>query len=130
MCPQTDGLTVPRVLVVDDEEEDRLFLRKVLERVGHEVFFARDGEEAVKAYIRQGIDLVITDLNMPNVDGFDLMSALGDFSPTPHVIVVTGLPPEDRMQASFGDPLAIMTKPIDPHELLQVIDEALSPGNG
>ena len=58
-----------RVLVVEDEQTDRLILAGIVEGMGHEVYFASDGEQAFKTYVRMSIDVVVTDLLMPHVDG-------------------------------------------------------------
>jgi CheY-like chemotaxis protein len=116
---------VARILTVDDDEADRLFLRAVLESAGHDVFFARDGEEAVKTFMRRGIDLVVTDLQMPNVDGFDLMTVLGDFLPAPPIVVISGMPSEYHSQARFMGAAITLSKPVDPKVLLAAVDSAL-----
>ena len=65
-----------RILVVDDSMVVRRMLGLVLERAGHEVTFAIDGEEGLRATARLGPDLVITDLEMPHLDGIGLVRAL------------------------------------------------------
>ena len=67
---------VARVLIVDDEESDRLLQRTILERAGHEIFVAADGEEALREYEDNRIDVVVADLQMPRVHGFELIAAL------------------------------------------------------
>ena len=57
-----------RVLVVDDEQTDQVIMETLLERAGHDVYFAADGEHAFKSYLKNGIEIIITDLNMPHVD--------------------------------------------------------------
>ena len=54
-----------RVLIVEDEPTDRVLLAQLLDRTGHEVYFASDGEEAFKTYLKNNIEIIITDLNMP-----------------------------------------------------------------
>ena len=78
------------VLIVDDEEMDRLLERTMVEDAGHTPFFANDGEVALKVYEEHDIDVVITDLRMPNVDGLRLIQAarpppLGNSSTTASV---------------------------------------------
>ncbi len=56
------------VLIVEDEETDRVILGNIAHGMGHDVHFASDGEEALKVYAGRSIDVVVTDLQMPNVD--------------------------------------------------------------
>ena len=65
-----------RVLVVEDEQTDRMILAGMVEGMGHEVYFASDGEQAFKTYVRMSIDVVVTDLLMPHVDGLEFIVAL------------------------------------------------------
>ena len=65
-----------RVLVVEDEPTDRVILATLLERMGHEVYVASDGKEALKAYLKKSIEIIITDLNMPHVDGLQLIGVI------------------------------------------------------
>ena len=70
---------VPLILIVDDEEVDRLLMQAILARVGHQTEVAETGEDALRRFLRGGIDLVITDLHMPDVHGFELISILREF---------------------------------------------------
>jgi CheY-like chemotaxis protein len=81
------------ILVVDDEPGERLLVRTILEQHGYEVIEAEDGEAALEAVRRRGpIGLVVADLNMPRMDGLELLWELRDglVSELIPVIVVTG----------------------------------------
>ena len=88
--PLENGVTVAKILIVDDEEGDRLIAEAILMRAGHECFFAHDGEEALREFALKGIDLVLTDLQMPEVHGFELISVLRDFDTPPALVAVSG----------------------------------------
>jgi DNA-binding response OmpR family regulator len=81
-----------RVLVVDDDELLREQLAMVLERLGHTVIMAENGRVGLEAAERDAPDLVITDLSMPGMDGFELLERLKAGTRTQHipVIVVSG----------------------------------------
>jgi DNA-binding response OmpR family regulator len=81
-----------RVLVVDDDELLREQLAMVLERLGHSVIMAENGRAGLEAAERDAPDLVITDLSMPGMDGFELLERLKAGTRTQHipVIVVSG----------------------------------------
>ena len=88
--PQVAGAA--RVLVVDDDELLREQLAMVLERLGHSVIMAENGRAGLEAADRDAPDLVITDLSMPGMDGFELLERLKAGTRTQHipVIVVSG----------------------------------------
>ncbi len=116
-----------RVLVVDDEQSERLILEQILLRGGHDAYIASDGEQGYKSYLRNRIEIIITDLYMPNVDGLEFIGVLGELFPDTPVIAVSGS--GDGLLAAAGrmGTFAVLTKPVDPEELLETIADA-SPG--
>ena len=81
-----------RILVVDDEEVIRTLLREILVGEGYEVTTAADGQEAIDFLEREQVDLVMTDLVMPRVNGVEVIRASKRVNPRCPVIVVTGYP--------------------------------------
>jgi CheY-like chemotaxis protein/anti-sigma regulatory factor (Ser/Thr protein kinase) len=90
---QVERVTTPpaQILVVDDEEDSRLVVRSILEQSGWRVIEARDGEEALACLAEREPDLIVLDLMMPRVDGFEVLRRLGTMVGREHipVIVVT-----------------------------------------
>lgn len=78
------------ILLVDDESNIRLVLSAVLERSGFEVLTAEDGFAALKAVQKSLPDLVITDLRMPNMNGFELLSVLRSRYPELPTVAISG----------------------------------------
>ena len=78
-----------RVLVVDDEDGVRSFLAETLERTGHDVVMAENGEVGLRISREQPFDLVLTDLRMPALDGMGLVRALRREQPDVEVIILT-----------------------------------------
>ena len=114
-----------RLLIVEDEPTDRVILANLLERMGHEVYSASDGEEAFKTYLKNSIEIIITDLNMPHVDGLEFIGSVRALFPKAVIIAVSGkgqmlLDEAERMGA-----FATFSKPIDPEGLRMVIAEAV-----
>ena len=112
-----------RVLVVDDEQMDQVILEKLLEQAGHKVYFASDGEQAFKTYLKNSIEIIITDLNMPHVDGLEFIEAVLALFPEAVIIAVSGKGPDDLDAALSAGARVALSKPIDPWELLKAILE-------
>lgn len=115
-----------RILIVDDEEGDRLIAQAILARAGHETFFAHDGEDALKQYAMKGIDLVLTDLQMPEVHGFELISVLRDFADPPALVAVSSTGQFQLQMAEALGARYTLVKPLTPELLLDAIDRALA----
>jgi DNA-binding NtrC family response regulator len=79
-----------RVLLVDDDDDFRMPLRKYLERTGHEVIEARNGTQAVEAYKKQPVDVVVTDLIMPEKEGIETIMELKRQHPQVRIVAMSG----------------------------------------
>ncbi len=115
-----------RILIVDDEESDRLLQQRILERYGHEAFTAGSGEEALRDLRLKSIDLVITDLQMPGLHGFELISLLRDCSPRPAIVAVSGTGPGQLQVAEAVGAQFTLNKPVYPEQLIAVVEQALA----
>jgi CheY-like chemotaxis protein len=78
------------ILVIDDEKELLIVLKEALEKVGHTVVFAPDGESGLKEFQRARFDLVLCDLFMPIRDGFDTLKQIRGMSPNLPIIIMSG----------------------------------------
>lgn len=114
-----------KVLIVDDEEGDRLIAEAILTRAGHECFFAHDGEDALRQYALKGIEVVVTDLQMPQVHGFELISVLRDFETPPVVVAVSGTGQFQLQMAEALGAKFTLTKPLDPDLLVDAVERAV-----
>ena len=117
-----------RVLVVDDEVGLRKVVRDALERVGHEVAAASDGEEALTLFAEAPFDLVVTDLAMPRRDGLALVEEIRKTSAVP--ILVLTVRGEEREKVRLLDAGAddYMTKPFGVAELAARVKALLRRG--
>lgn len=104
-----------RVLVVDDEANTRDVVSGYLRGDGHRVTTAADGEEAMQRIMTDDIDLVITDLGMPGMDGLQLAGAVRRVDADKSVILLTGFAVETEQQPSTID--FVLKKPLVPEEL-------------
>lgn len=116
-----------RVLVVDDHEDIRLLLRIELSADGHQISEAADGEQALAALAADAPDLMLLDIMMPVLDGWEVLRRL-DPETAPPVLVVTGMArDDDRHIAQLLEmgALDVITKPFDPGWLLRLVDAVL-----
>jgi CheY-like chemotaxis protein len=116
---------VAKILIVDDEESDRLIIQAILELAGHETYLAQDGKEALRQFASLGIDAVVTDLQMPDVHGFELITVLRDFAKPPAVIAVSGTGVFQLQMAEALGARHTLTKPLDPVQLVEAVRLAL-----
>jgi DNA-binding NtrC family response regulator len=79
-----------RILVAEDEANLRLVLQKELQRMGHEVRVAADGEAALKLLEESNVDVLLSDINMPQLDGMELLRRIHQRPNPPEVIMLTG----------------------------------------
>lgn len=120
------GAKMGVILLVDDELTTKLILKSVLSQAGKTVFTASDGTEALEEIrVREAVDIVITDINMPNMDGLELTEELRKAGYLGKIIVIS---PEGansiigKKSFSLGAD-AVIEKPVLPEQLLSVIKE-------
>ena len=115
-----------RFLIVDDEDAIRNFLAEMLVEQGHEVFTASSGREGLEVFKRQAPDLVITDLGMPEVSGWDVASGVKALKPSAIVILMTGWGITlDKERAREKGVDVVLAKPFQISEVQKVLNEML-----
>jgi DNA-binding NtrC family response regulator len=115
------------VLIVDDDESDRLLMRGILAAADHELYFASNGEEAMKLYLRNPIDVVVTDIQMPRGDGIELITALLGMDPDASIVAVSGQSPHKLQVAQLAGARMILTKPLTKERLTEAVEKAMVP---
>ncbi|MDF7806796.1 SpoIIE family protein phosphatase [Pontiellaceae bacterium B12219] len=118
-----------RVLVVDDELPNRLYLRKLLETRGCEVFDAADGFTALEIALRKAPELILVDVIMPKMDGFELCGKLRSDARTAAipVIMVTAKSKIEDIETGFElGAMDYIRKPFNPRELVLRVGNALA----
>jgi twitching motility two-component system response regulator PilH len=114
-----------KILVVDDSLSQRLVLNALLAKAGHTVILANDGEEGVAKAKSELPDLIIMDIVMPGLNGFQATRAITNDETTWHipVILLTSKDMDsDRVWALRQGATAFMNKPVDHDELLNLIN--------
>lgn len=107
------------ILVVDDDKNTRKLFKAVLENDGYSVTTAENGEEALEIMDRECINLVILDIMMPKIDGYEFTKTLREASNALPILMVSAKQlPEDKKQGFLVGTDDYMTKPVDEEEML------------
>jgi len=120
-----------RVLIVDDSPSQLIGLKRITEKLGHEVITAEDGAAGVETAKRELPDLILMDVVMPNLNGFQATRTLAKDPRTSHipVILVTTKDQEtDRVWGMRQGAKSYVTKPINEGELTRAINDNLPRG--
>ena len=108
-----------RILVVDDDKNTRILLKAVLEAERYTVFTAENGEEALRVMEGEHIDLVVLDIMMPKMDGYEFTKTLRESRSTLPILMISAKHlPEDKHKGFLVGTDDYMTKPIDEEEML------------
>ena len=111
-----------RILVVDDEENARVSLAKILTREGYEVASAGNGYEALNYLRNREVDLIITDINMPEMNGISFLRELNHSHPSSNVIMITAHGEvETYIEALNLGAFEYINKPLKVEELKKII---------
>ncbi len=117
------------ILLVDDRAENLLVLEGVLEPCGYELFKARSGAEALRLLLKQEIDLVLLDVQMPEMDGFEVARLIHGKKTTqdiPIIFITANSKDQDDIRKGYEVGAEnYLFKPIDPEELQQKIETSL-----
>jgi CheY-like chemotaxis protein len=115
---------VARILVIDDDASLRFLLRSMLERQGYSVIEADNGYDGLQCYWAELPDVVITDMQMPVMDGLELILALRRACPTAKIIAMSG----GKQTLNLAQPLTPWTfeKPLRTGQLLAAVQELVS----
>jgi DNA-binding NtrC family response regulator len=126
------GVSLPHILVVDDEELYRRALERILRRVGHQVSTARDATEALALLAAQPVDLVLADVKMPGLSGLELVRQIHELSPDLPCIVITGYGgAQQSVEALRAGAFWYLEKPFEQQHLdavRRLVDQAIELG--
>lgn len=120
-----------RILVIDDDDQVREMLRQMIHNAGHDVAVAADGNAGITLYRERPADLVVTDIIMPDKDGWEAIVELRREYPEARIIAISGgdrLGPSSYLAVAkrFGAQ-RVFAKPIEKRELLRAITDLLGP---
>jgi twitching motility two-component system response regulator PilH len=120
-----------RVLIVDDSPSQLMGMKRIIEKLGHEILTAEDGALGVEAAKRELPDLILMDVVMPNLNGFQATRSIAKEPTTSHIpiILVTTKDQEtDRVWGMRQGAKAYLTKPVNEAALIKLVKELL-PGS-
>jgi two-component system sensor histidine kinase EvgS len=115
-----------KILVVEDHAPTRMAISRLIRQAGADVITARDGEEAMSYLLTQRFDVLLTDLRMPVMDGFELLQQcmkLPESHRPSRVIAISG---EYEAGALRGQPVAFLPKPFELNALLEMLGGRLN----
>ena len=116
-----------KILVVDDEAGIRSLLFDVLSGEGFNVTLAKDGRDSLDQMKSRRFDLLITDINMPELDGIELLRKMKEAGRRERVIVMTGRPVgESNLGNDLQPVFTLLQKPFHIHNFLEVVFSALA----
>jgi twitching motility two-component system response regulator PilH len=117
-----------RILIVDDSPSQLVGLKRIVEKLGHQVVTAEDGSAGVEAAKREIPDLILMDVVMPNLNGFQATRTISKDAKTSHipiVLVTTKDQETDRVWGMRQGAKAYVTKPVNEGELVDTIKKLL-----
>ncbi|MBU2537369.1 MAG: response regulator [Proteobacteria bacterium] len=118
-----------QILVLDDVEDAGILIRRILQKKGHVVHVFHDEDEALRFTEKNPVDLAILDMNLPKMDGLDVLCEMQKSLPNLPAIMLTGLPDIKTAQQAFAlGATAYCAKPIDKDRLEERVADALMEG--
>lgn len=115
-----------RILLVDDDENAREALSNILTRDGYDVSLARNGQEALNYLRSKDVELIITDLNMPEMNGMMLLRELNRTHPATNVIMITAYGNmESYLEAMTQGVFEYINKPVNYTDLKKAINKII-----
>ncbi len=120
-----------RILIVDDSPSQLMGMKRIVEKLGHEALSAEDGAQGVEVAKANVPDLILMDVVMPNLNGFQATRAISKEATTSHipiVLVTTKDQETDKVWGMRQGAKAYITKPFNEAELIAVINKLLVTG--
>ncbi|WP_053179064.1 response regulator [Sunxiuqinia dokdonensis] len=114
----------PRILIAEDVESNYLYLSAVLSKIKAKIFWAKNGKEAVDLFKKETIDLILMDLQMPEMNGYEATRIIKGLNPDMPIVAQTAFAMSDdrekALEAGCDDYLA---KPIKSKDLLNTVEK-------
>ena len=121
-----------RILIIEDQEDNRAILRDLLSQAGYELIEAGDGEEGVKLAQQERPDLILMDIQLPVIDGYEAtrrIRSVADLKAIPIIAVTSYALSGDEAKARAAGCDGYVTKPFSPRALLAKVREYMPGGS-
>lgn len=118
------------ILIVDDSDTMRQVVSIALKGAGYEVLEGRDGKDALAKLTGQKVHLIVSDVNMPNMDGFTFVTEVKKIPAyrfTPIIMLTTEMAEEKKAAGQAAGAKAWMVKPFKPDQLLNAVSKLIMP---
>jgi CheY-like chemotaxis protein len=122
-----------KVLLVEDNEDNLVVYRTILEHVGFAVVEARDGEEGVARARSERPDIILMDISIPKLDGWaatEQLKADGDTAAIPIIALTAHALEEDRIKAIRAGCDGYLAKPVEPRRVVEEVEKFIGPARG
>jgi twitching motility two-component system response regulator PilH len=126
---QDAGATMSKILIVDDSPTQLYQLRKIVEQGGHQIFTAQSGEQAIELAGCEHPEVILMDIVMPSMSGYQAKRQLGRTESTRHIPVIFVSSKDGESDRAWGlrqGAREYVTKPVNPNILLTAISEAMA----
>jgi len=113
------------ILLADDSEMVRNFHSYIFKNAGYEIICAIDGADALEKLLMNPVDLVATDINMPNMDGYELVKRIrkmDDYEDIPIIIISTESEAQDKQKGYDAGANVYIIKPTPPEQLVESVN--------
>ena len=112
-----------QILIIDDEEPIRNYLRDILEKAGYSVMDCGDGEKGINMFLENDFDVVLTDIAMPKKDGVEVLIEMKEVSPSTRIIAMSGVAECDKLLkvADIYKADATVKKPFGKEDILSAV---------
>ena len=119
-----------KILIIDDEPYILLMLKKMIEKIGHEVDLASNGREGMELFQKEQVDMVITDIIMPDKEGLEIILEMKKTHPDLKIIAISGggrISPESYLECArhFGAS-RVFQKPFKQNEIVSAVKELMA----
>lgn len=122
-----DEMTIldnPKILIAEDVESNYLYLSAVLSKIKAKIYWAKNGKEAVEIFKKENVDLILMDLQMPEMNGYEATKIIKEIDPDLPIVAQTAFAMSDdrekALEAGCDDYLA---KPIKSKDLLNIVEK-------
>ncbi len=113
------------ILVVDDHEEERFHLWKLLKDAGHSLIFAGDGQTGLNLWEKRDPDVIVTELYLPELNGLRLIKEVMTADPGARILAYSEISRDQLLMAEDMGACCVLPKPVDPEKFMEGIAIAL-----